>query len=101
MLKITNRKGPGYLLDDLSQAIGCDYLSDLQCNPFYRYPLYFALPCFPIEEYDADEWSKAVTYILGQPAEFSTVTEAVGFLHRAVAAYTGLSKGLTVARHIK
>ncbi|WP_195376478.1 hypothetical protein [Anaerotruncus rubiinfantis] len=89
MREPASRKGAGYLLDDLAQAAGCDYLSDLRCSPFYRYPLYLALADFPAEEYSAKKWNEAASYVLGQPARFPEGGEAYGFLQRTLAEYTG------------
>lgn len=91
MKEPTSRKGTGYLLDDLAQAAGCDYLSDLRCSPFYRYPLYLALADFPADEYSAKEWNDAAAYVLGKPARFPEGREAYGFLKKALAEYTGVT----------
>lgn len=67
------------LLEYLSSECGCMFLSDLRRSNV-RFKLDRPLQKVKEDIYSLPEWQEAVSYILGNAPEFSTVTEAKEYL---------------------
>lgn len=76
---MTGESGEKRLLDDLSRGIGCAYVSDLH-EVRWQTALVLALQNIRASDYSVEMWNEAVTYIMNQKTEFSSVREAYEYL---------------------
>lgn len=67
------------LLNDMADRLGCMYLSDLHEDQWQAL-MFVMIGDMTPEEYDTDMWNEAVSYIVGQPAEFDSAKAAFEYL---------------------
>lgn len=81
------------LLNDMADKLGCMYLSNLHEDQWQAL-MFVMIGDMTPEEYDADMWNEAVSYIVGQPAEFDSAKEAFEYL-------MGYSKMICIRNHME
>ena len=69
----------GNLLDDLTERIGCEYLSNLRSEQ-WKEPLSLIIQKIVPENYTLDEWNESISYLTEDNRKFSTQKEARDFL---------------------
>ncbi|MDY4080427.1 MAG: hypothetical protein SOY97_02235 [Candidatus Metalachnospira sp.] len=69
----------GNLLDDLTEMIGCEYLSNLRSEQ-WKEPLALIIQKIVPENYTLEDWNESISYLTEKNKKFFTQKEARDFL---------------------
>lgn len=72
------------LLDYLAERAHCAYLSDLHLPEVYT-QLWPLLNGIPNERYTLNQWTQAISYILGKDFHFSKISAAKDYFYQQTA----------------